>query len=286
MNTESRTNSHTPFKSGETTKADWHCGHPLPVDGCLIMLCDRGKAQLSINSRNFCMKPGYMAFIGFDMVTVPSSVSDDFNARYLSVGFNATQDIFFRITSNRFWDFIYKSPVFHLPDDLLDTAAGWLSLAEWLSSNCSSAVKDKTIRNEAENFMLVMVEQVETRLGILGENPAKNRSWTLINDFVGLLGRHYATHHDVAFYADMLNVTPNYLNIITKKNIGTTAKEQIKIQIGLVVRMLLDTTDLSVKQIAERLHYDDPSYLCRIFRKQTGMSPIQYRNHLRAETSR
>ena len=39
-----------------------------------------------------------------------------------------------------------------------------------------------------------------------------------------------------------------------------------------------DTTDLSVKQIAARLHYDDPSYLCRLFRKQTGMSPLEYRH--------
>ena len=64
---------------------------------------------------------------------------------------------------------------------------------------------------------------------------------------------------------------------------GTTAKEQINIQIVRVASMLLDTTDLSVKQIAERLHYDDPSYMCRIFRKHTGMSPIEYRNKLRLE---
>ena len=82
----------------------------------------------------------------------------------------------------------------------------------------------------------------------------------------------------MAFYADKLNITPNYLNIISKRNIGTTAKEQINIQISLVVKMLLDTTDLTVKEIAERLHYDDPSYLCRVFRKQTGLSPVQYRN--------
>ncbi|MGN0220222.1 MAG: helix-turn-helix transcriptional regulator [Muribaculaceae bacterium] len=88
----------------------------------------------------------------------------------------------------------------------------------------------------------------------------------------------HARHHDVTFYASQLNVTPNYLNIISKRNTGTTAKEQINIQIGLVVRMLLDTTDLSVKQIAARLHYDDPSYLCRLFRKQTGMSPLEYRH--------
>jgi AraC-like DNA-binding protein len=60
-----------------------------------------------------------------------------------------------------------------------------------------------------------------------------------------------------------------------------SAKEQINKQIELVIRTLLDTTDLSVKQIAERLHYEDPSYLCRIFRKQTGMTPMQYRNKLK-----
>jgi len=80
---------------------------------------------------------------------------------------------------------------------------------------------------------------------------------------------------------DRLNVTPNYLNIIIKRNTGISAKEQIKLQLCLVIKTLLDTTDLSVKEIAERLHYDDPSYLCRIFRKQTGMTPIQYRNKLR-----
>ncbi len=81
----------------------------------------------------------------------------------------------------------------------------------------------------------------------------------------------------MAFYAGCLNVTPNYLNIIIKRSTGTTAKEQINIQIVLVIKMLLDTTDMSVKQIATWLHYDDPSYLGRIFRKQTGMSPVQYR---------
>lgn len=85
----------------------------------------------------------------------------------------------------------------------------------------------------------------------------------------------------MAYYADRLNITPNYLNIINREYFGTTAKEQINIQIGLVVKNLLDTTDLTVKQIAERLHYDGPSYLCRIFRKQTGMTPLRFRNRMR-----
>ena len=126
-----------------------------------------------------------------------------------------------------------------------------------------------------------MADQIERRLGQLGDNPAKNRAWVLANDFIAMLSPHYARHHDVAYYADRLNITPNYLNIINRKYFGTTAKEQINIQIGLVVKNLLDTTDLTVKQIAERLHYDDPSYLCRIFRKQTGMTPLRFRNRMR-----
>ena len=126
-----------------------------------------------------------------------------------------------------------------------------------------------------------MAGHVESHLGLLGTNPPKNRAWAIVNDFLGLLNRYYTRRHDVAFYAEKLNITPNYLNIIAKRNLGVTAKEQINIQLGLVVKMFLDTTDLTVKEIAERLHYDDPSYLCRIFRKQTGLSPIQYRNKQR-----
>lgn len=281
MNTECGKFVSSMYDSGVIRNGEWHCGYPLSVNGCMIMLCECGKAEFSVNSRKFTMTQGFMALISFDMVAVPISVSNDFKASCFSVGFKATQDIFFLVTSNRFWDFIYKSPVFRLPDNLFDTVVHWFAYTRWLSSNCTVAVKEKSLRNEVENFMIVMVEQVETRLGMLGENPAKNRAWTILNDFVGLIDRHYASHHDVAFYADKLNVTPNYLNIITKRNTGSTAKEHINIQIGLVMRMLLDTTDLSVKQIAERLHYEDSSYLCRVFRKHNGMSPIQYRNHLR-----
>lgn len=258
-------------------------GHPLAVDGCLIMLCERGEAQLSVNSRRFVMRPGRMVFMSFDMVTVLRGVSADFEAKFLSVGFEAAQDIFFLVTSNRFWDFVYKSPVFVVPSDLAAPVGHWFALTAWLSANCPDAIRDKMMRNESENFIINMAGQIEARYGQLGASPVKNRAWALVNDFVALVERNYAVCHDVGYYADRLNVTPNYLNIITRRCTGTTAKEQINMRIGQVVKMLLDTTDLSVKQIAQRLHYDDPSYLCRIFRKLTGMSPIRYRNKMRHE---
>lgn len=266
------------FNVGIINKNSWKREHPLPVAGSLVMMCEQGYLDITINSRRFIMHRGEIAFIVFDMVAVPIMVSEDFKAKYIAIDFDAAQDAFFLVTSNRFWEYVYSTPVFSLNDNVKEIAHIWFKTVEWIYANCSDMTTEKVLRNEMENFMLVMAEQVESCKGLLGENPVKNRAWTIVNDFLGLLNRHYTRHHDVAFYADKLNITPNYLNIIAKKNIGVSAKEQINIQLGLVVKMLLDTTDLTVKEIAGKLHYEDPSYLCRIFRKQTGLSPIQYRN--------
>lgn len=270
------------FEVGVTDGKSWNSGHPLGIRGCQIMLCERGSLDITINSRSITMSAGEMSFIVFDMVVVPVKESDDFRAKFVTLDYDAAQDIFFLVTSNRFWEYIYTSPVFRLRREMKEIANRWFDVLDWIMANSSELVSEKVLRNEMGNFMLVMAEQIENQLGRLGTNPPKNRAWVIVNEFLGLLNRYYTHRHDVAFYADKLNISPNYLNIITRRNIGTTAKEQINIQLGLVTKMLLDTTDLTVKEIAERLHYDDPSYLCRIFRKQNGMSPLQYRNKQRS----
>ena len=44
---------------------------------------------------------------------------------------------------------------------------------------------------------------------------------------------------------------------------------------------LLDSADLSVKELAAALGYDDPLYFSRLFSKTIGMSPRAYRNSVR-----
>jgi AraC family transcriptional regulator len=47
-------------------------------------------------------------------------------------------------------------------------------------------------------------------------------------------------------------------------------------------RELLETTDLSVTEIAAQVGYDDPSYLGRLFRKHFGTTPAAYRRERRS----
>ena len=169
------------FVCGAVEGATWLAGRPLSTDGFLILFCERGMAEFSINSHIHTQRRGSMALITFDMVVVPVKISDDFRARFLWIDFNATQDLFFLVTSSRLWDFIYKSPVCQLTGALARAVVRWYDTLDWISCNCSDAIKDKMMRREAENFMTAMTEHIETRLGSLGEDHKKNRAWTLTN---------------------------------------------------------------------------------------------------------
>lgn len=261
-------------------------GIPLAVDGCVLVLCQQGTMTLSVNSHLHSLEAGTFTFLVSDMVIVPLAVAPDFRARFIAVGPAMAQDIFFMVTSNRFWDHIYRKPVFMPSAAERELVGKWFDMAHWVLDSCPGMLSAKIVKDLTENLLAVLSWRVEASHGDLGTPPLKNRAWSIVNDFLALLGRHYALHHDVAFYAERLNVTPNYLNIIVRRYTGTSAKEQIGTQLILVLKMLLDTTDMPVKGIAERLGYDDPSYMCRVFRRREGMTPIQYRNAHRGHISR
>ena len=66
--------------------------------------------------------------------------------------------------------------------------------------------------------------------------------------------------------------------MIVRNIAHSSAKEFIDRSVLLEIKMLLQSTDLSVQEIAYRLHFPDQSYLGRYFKKHTGESPTEYRN--------
>ena len=48
-------------------------------------------------------------------------------------------------------------------------------------------------------------------------------------------------------------------------------------------QLLLETTNYSISEISAIVGYDNPLYFSRIFHKQHGISPRQYRNNILAE---
>ncbi len=106
--------------------------------------------------------------------------------------------------------------------------------------------------------------------------PSSSAS-TLTTQFKNLLKQHILSKRAVRDYADLLNVTPNHLTRCVKDATGKTVSDWITDALMLEAKVLLRQTDLSIAEIAFHLSIDDVSYFARLFRKQTGSSPTDYR---------
>ena len=95
-----------------------------------------------------------------------------------------------------------------------------------------------------------------------------SRAWKITGDFILLLSRHYTTEHSVSFYANALNITSDYLSVVVKECTGISPKETIDGYLVHAMKALLESTNLPIKNIAERLHYEDNSHLCKVFRRR------------------
>ena len=103
------------------------------------------------------------------------------------------------------------------------------------------------------------------------------RSIDIYNRFVSLVAEHYRTAHDVAFYADRLCITTRYLSGVTDKVVGKSPKQIIADYIMSEAKTFLDTTCLTIQEIADRLGFSSQVLFCKFFKSQEKTSPSNYR---------
>jgi len=99
----------------------------------------------------------------------------------------------------------------------------------------------------------------------------------ITNKFKELIYTNIKTHHQVNYYASLLNITPNHLNKSVKAITNKTAATWIDETILLEAKYLLFQTSLSVSEIAMQVGHEDHSYFSRFFKKFEGITPVQYR---------
>ena len=95
--------------------------------------------------------------------------------------------------------------------------------------------------------------------------------------FIRLLPTHFAEHHDIPFYASKLHITPVYLSRVVRQVAGRTVIDYINQMLLMEATFLLQTSKLSITQIADRLHFADTPSFSKFFLRMKGMTPREYR---------
>jgi AraC family transcriptional regulator, transcriptional activator of pobA len=128
--------------------------------------------------------------------------------------------------------------------------------------------------------IFILLSEIERIMNPDSNQRTKSNKYTILDNFRNLVNIKYKEITSVNGYANLLKITPNYLNIIVKETTGLTANELMHKRIILEAKRLLINYNSDVTQIAFELGFKDASYFARFFKKTTGVSPSKFRDDI------
>lgn len=99
----------------------------------------------------------------------------------------------------------------------------------------------------------------------------------ILRTFKQLLNKKYAKSHMVSDYADELAVTADYLNKTVKNLTGKSAKDHIQSKLITEAKRSLLFSNISNKELAYELGFDESAHFNNFFKKITGQTPSEFR---------
>jgi AraC family transcriptional regulator, transcriptional activator of pobA len=102
---------------------------------------------------------------------------------------------------------------------------------------------------------------------------------TTVAQLRALVDEFFRREHQLGFYAEKLGMTVDRLNDHVKRATGVTAGHLIRQRVLTEAKRQLVFTTQPIQDIAEELSFSDPSHFARFFRKHTGTTPHEFRDH-------
>jgi AraC family transcriptional activator of pobA len=111
-----------------------------------------------------------------------------------------------------------------------------------------------------------------------GEPSADQR---LLRTYRARIEENFRELHEVSAYAALLHISAGHLSEVVKAQSGRSAIKHLHERLVLEAKRLLFYTPQSLKELAFDLGFSDASYFNRFFKRETGLTPAEYRANIR-----
>ena len=176
-----------------------------------------------------------------------------------------------------FFRFMKERPCYVLPDKDTGAINGLIQATTAIYNDRENRFRNQIAKNHLQSFMLDIYDKCY-RYFDKQEIEGGSRQDEIFKKFVALVHENCISQREVNFYANELCISTKYLTGICRSVTGDSAKKIIDDFAILEIKVLLQSTELTMQDIADRLGFPDQSYLGRYFKRHEGMSPREYQN--------
>lgn len=244
------------------------------------IVCTDGTAVISTGIQNYIMRRGTgLLLLGGGIVHVMNP-SPDFMVRLLMY----PKDLMLKVLipmDTEFLKYLHEYPYF----DHLDSGAEpdeWKGVMLWMDMAAMLFLRPmpRFRKYLEQNFLqsMLMCMQSSTPLKRITDARRDERKNLISHKFVRLVRENSVKEHMLPFYAGKLGISTRYLSDIVTENFdGKTPKQLIDEQLTAEIKVRLDNPVFTVSEIADYFNFPNHTSMSRFFKRNTGMSPMEYR---------
>lgn len=250
---------------------------PMRLNALILFLVFEGTCEIDIDYTRYTLKAGCLATIMPTHVVRFLNISSNLKGRMLLVSRSFLEQAApVRRSPNVHYMYVRKNPCAQL--DEMDMA---------FLGDCMQDIRRKIrrrthllqrdmLQNALVGFF-IEIANIMMRKGGMVVPPVLSRKEELLDRFLQLLAEYGRKEHGVAFYAEKLFITPQYLTAVLKEQTGRPANKWIDEALAIEAKILLKMPQVTVQEVAAVLNFSDQSAFGKFFKKQTGLSPKAYR---------
>lgn len=265
-----------PFIAGTDENLSPVMHHLWKLEGGAIYFCRKGWAHATIDLKDYEIVENTQVVLLPGTIIRINGCSSDFTASFFGFPKEMFMEACMRFEPI-FFRFIKEQPCYVLPQENTGAINGLIRATTAIYNDRENRFRNQIAKNHLQSFMLDIYDKCYRYFG-KHKIEGGTRQDEIFKSFVSLVHEHCASQREVSFYADKLCISTKYLTGICKAVTGDSAKKIIDDFTILEIKVLLQSTELTIQEIADRLGFPDQSYLGRYFKRHEGISPKEYQS--------
>ncbi len=237
--------------------------------------CKAGSCQFTYNETDIVLTEGDVVMVRLGKLVSKVRPSADFQVKVICVEANflevcTPQNNYGMVGSLS----LFLNPIMHLNEHQRQLCQRNMALVEerWMSEHHFK--RDMMIATVQAMFL----DFFDFHVSVYGMKDISAQSADIMRRFLTMLNNgDFRKHREVAYYADVLCVTPKYLSEVSKKVSGASANYWINRYTALDISRLLRDKSLSFTAISDMFGFSSSAYFTRYVQKNLGMTPTEFR---------